>query len=45
MVEDIRELIKKHALLNAISYGGKANSKAVIGKILAEKEELRSKIK
>jgi len=45
MVEEIRELIRRHALLNAVSYNGKANSKAVIGKILAEKEELRSRVK
>lgn len=40
-----KELILKYALKNAVSYAGKANVGAVLGKILAEKPELRAKIK
>lgn len=35
------DIIKKHALLNAIEYGGKANAQAVLGKVVAEKPELK----
>lgn len=42
METEIKELIFKHALANAVKYGGKANSKAVLSKIFAEKPELRS---
>jgi len=41
----MEELIKKYALQNAIKFNGKANPGAVIGKILAEKPELKGKIK
>ena len=40
----IGNLILKYALQNAIRYKGKANSNAIIGKILREKPELKSKI-
>jgi glutamyl-tRNA synthetase len=33
--------IKKHALINAVEYSGKANPKAVLGKVLAEKPSLK----
>jgi len=33
---DIEKIARKHALLNAIKYGGKANLKAVIGKVMGE---------
>ncbi len=33
---DIEKIARKHALLNAARYGGKANLKAVIGKVMAE---------
>ena len=33
---DIEEIARKHALLNAVRYNGKANLKAVIGKVMAE---------
>lgn len=36
----MKDLIKKHALLNAIEYG-KAKPQAVLGKVLAEKPELK----
>ena len=32
----VKEIAKKYALQNAISYNGKANFKAVAGKIIAE---------
>lgn len=40
----MKELIVKHVVRNAAKYG-KANKKAVIGKIIAENPELRSKAK
>jgi glutamyl-tRNA synthetase len=41
----LRELIRKLALLNAVSHDGKAQAGALVGKILGEKAELRSKAK
>lgn len=38
----MRELILKYALKNALDFG-KANPKAVLGKVLAERQELRKK--
>ncbi len=35
-MRDIEKIAKKHALLNALKYGGKANLKAVIGKVMAD---------
>lgn len=43
--KDLKSLIEKHALLNAVEHEGKANASAVIGKVIAEKPELRQKIK
>jgi len=37
----MKDLIKKHALLNAIEYSGKADVQAVMGKVLAEMPELK----
>jgi glutamyl-tRNA synthetase len=37
----MKDIIKKHVLLNAIEYNGKANAQAVLGKVLAEKPELK----
>jgi glutamyl-tRNA synthetase len=37
----VQELIRKYSLANAIKFEGKANAKAVIGKLLAERPELR----
>ena len=45
MSADLREVIRKYALQNAALYGGKANPKAVMGKVLAEQPELRSRAK
>ncbi|MBS7632687.1 glutamate--tRNA ligase [Candidatus Bathyarchaeota archaeon] len=42
---DLRELIRKIALLNAVKHDGKAQASPVIGKILGEKAELRTKVK
>lgn len=39
------ELIRKYALQNAILYEGKAEKKAVIGKIIAAEPELKNRIK
>jgi glutamyl-tRNA synthetase len=42
---ELRELIRKLALLNAIKHDGKAQADPVIGKILGEKPELRTNVK
>jgi len=42
---DLRELIRKAALLNAVSHDGKAQAGALVGKILGERADLRSKVK
>jgi glutamyl-tRNA synthetase len=42
---ELRELIRKAALLNAVSHDGKAQAGAMVGKILGEKAELRSRVK
>jgi glutamyl-tRNA synthetase len=36
------DIIRKHVLLNAIEYSGKANPQSVIGKVLAENPELKN---
>jgi glutamyl-tRNA synthetase len=41
--ESIEDTIRKYALQNAVLYGGKASPKAVVGKVLAEHPEMRSK--
>ena len=41
----MEELILKYALLNAVEHGGKASSKAVLGKVLAESPGLKKDIK
>ena len=42
---NVEELILKYALINAYTHKGKANPKAVIGKVLGENPELRPKAK
>jgi glutamyl-tRNA synthetase len=42
---NIREAIRKAALLNAVSHDGKAQAGAIVGKILGEREDLRLKVK
>ena len=44
-MKDIKNLIKKYSLQNAIKFDGRANTGAVIGKILAENPDLKKKIK
>jgi len=41
----MKELILKHTLVNATGHKGKADVQAVLGKLIAEKPELKSKIK
>ncbi|RLE82208.1 MAG: glutamate--tRNA ligase [Thermoprotei archaeon] len=40
----LEEIVLKHALINAIKYGGKASVQAVIGKVLAENPLLKKDI-
>ena len=42
---DLRELVRKIALLNAVKHGGKAQTGPVFAKILGEKPEYRTKVK
>ncbi len=42
---ELREFIRKAALLNAVSHDGKAQAGAMVGKVLGEKAELRSRVK
>lgn len=42
---ELKEIIRKIALLNAVKHGGKAQSGPIIGKILGEKPEFRTKPK
>jgi len=42
-MESMREVIYKHALKNALDYG-RADSRAVLGKVLAELPEMRKKV-
>jgi glutamyl-tRNA synthetase len=41
----LRKVIRKIALLNAVDYGGKARSGSVLGKLLAEQGQLKSRVK
>jgi glutamyl-tRNA synthetase len=41
----LRELIRKAALLNAVSHDGKAQAGAMVGKILGERQDLRTRVK
>jgi glutamyl-tRNA synthetase len=41
----LRELVRKAALLNALQHGGKAQAGAIVGKIIGEKQELKTKAK
>jgi glutamyl-tRNA synthetase len=42
---ELRELIRKIALLNAVQHDGKAQAGPIVGKLLGEKAELRSQAK
>jgi glutamyl-tRNA synthetase len=41
----LRELVLKAALLNALQHGGKAQAGALIGRIIGEKQELKTRVK
>jgi glutamyl-tRNA synthetase len=41
----LRELVRKAALLNALQHGGKAQAGALIGRIIGERQELKTKAK
>ncbi|MCG7840801.1 MAG: glutamate--tRNA ligase [Methanomassiliicoccales archaeon] len=43
--KDLEMTVRKYALQNAVLYAGKANPKAVQGKVLAESPEYRSRVK
>jgi glutamyl-tRNA synthetase len=43
--EELRELIRKSALLNAVQHDGKAQAGPIVGKILGEKAEFRTQVK
>ena len=45
MANDLKTIITKYALQNAVKYKGKANAGAVIGKVFAECPELKEKAK
>lgn len=38
---DVEDVVLKYALINAVKYGGKADPKAVMSKIMAERPDLR----
>ncbi|MFP3349122.1 MAG: glutamate--tRNA ligase family protein, partial [Thermoproteus sp.] len=40
---EIEDLVLKYALINAVRYGGKADPKAVMSKIMAERPDLRGR--
>ncbi|MCW4006294.1 MAG: glutamate--tRNA ligase [Candidatus Bathyarchaeota archaeon] len=42
---ELRQLIRKYALINAAAHGGKAQIGGVLGRILGEKAEYRSQVK
>jgi glutamyl-tRNA synthetase len=41
----LRELVRKAALLNALQHGGKAQAGALIGRIISERQELKTRAK
>jgi glutamyl-tRNA synthetase len=43
--EEIRKILWISGLKNAVEFGGKPNKKAVMGKLMAEREDLRSQAK
>jgi glutamyl-tRNA synthetase len=42
---ELRELVRKAVLLNAIQHGGKAQAGPIVGKIVGENQELKTKVK
>jgi glutamyl-tRNA synthetase len=45
LLEKVREISFKHAVINAVKHGGKADLKAVVSKVIGELPEIRGKIK
>jgi glutamyl-tRNA synthetase len=43
--QEIEKILRKYALLNAISHNGRADMGAIIGRIMAEREDLRRESK
>src|SRR4030066_750071 len=43
--KELRDIIRKTALLNAVQHDGKAQAGPIMGKILGEKQDLRTKTK
>lgn len=44
MVQNMKQRIEKYVLQNAVFYGGRANTKAVLGKILGGEPDLRGRV-
>lgn len=44
-LDDVIQLVRKHALINAYEHGGKAVQGPVLGKVIAERPDLRSQAK
>ena len=42
---NLKEIIRKYALLNAVSHEGKAQQGSVIGKLLAEMPQLKARVR
>jgi glutamyl-tRNA synthetase len=43
--DDLREIVQRLTLYNALQYGGQARAGSVLGKVLAERPELKHEIK
>jgi glutamyl-tRNA synthetase len=43
--DDLREIVRRLTLYNALQYGGQARARPILGKVLAERPELKSEIK
>jgi glutamyl-tRNA synthetase len=41
---DLREFVRKVALLNALQHGGKAQTGAIMGRVIGERQELKTKV-
>lgn len=45
ITDELKEIIRKHSLLNAVAHDGRADIGAVVGRVLGEKAELRKQAK
>jgi len=43
--QELKETVRKIALINAVSFQGKASGKSVLGKLLAEKPQLKTRVR